>query len=181
MTSRAGFLRRGLGGGCCLGGRCAPVIIYATAFAICCGMSALGWSCARRIEAARWRWRRRLGCARRCGCCERRASRFAALEMAAHHRACLGAVDLVVCVCDCRARDRFASCGAGVDCAAGGCDCIVGVSACMFMHAQLGLQVVFEDYVAAPNTRKKIIGGLAVINTLACLAAMTAVVWVAFL
>ncbi len=52
---------------------------------------------------------------------------------------------------------------------------------CMFMHAQLGLQVVFEDYVAAPNTRKKIIGGLAVINTLACLAAMAAVVWVAFL
>ncbi|MGR3984152.1 MAG: succinate dehydrogenase, hydrophobic membrane anchor protein [Gammaproteobacteria bacterium] len=49
-----------------------------------------------------------------------------------------------------------------------------------FAHAQLGLQVIAEDYIASDNARGKSVLALGVINTLAAAAAIFAVLRIAF-
>jgi len=52
--------------------------------------------------------------------------------------------------------------------------------AAVFAHAQLGLQVIAEDYIASDNARGRAVRALGVINTLAAAAAMAAVLRIAF-
>ncbi|MDA8021402.1 MAG: succinate dehydrogenase, hydrophobic membrane anchor protein [Gammaproteobacteria bacterium] len=50
----------------------------------------------------------------------------------------------------------------------------------LFWHAQLGLQVIAEDYIASDGARRKSVRAFAAINTLAALAAIAAVARIAF-
>ncbi len=49
----------------------------------------------------------------------------------------------------------------------------------LFFHAQLGLQVIVEDYVASHRTRHVTLLAIKVVNTLAALAAVVSVLRIA--